>query len=233
MVTALVLGLAGSGHCLGMCGPLATMVPRSGLEGRAGLIADRLVYHLGRVLVYAMLGVVMSAGLTAVDLDRFERPLAIVSGVLMIIIAVLPHITKRSITPRWIAARWSAGAQWFARRLRGQASVRRTFVLGMVNGMLPCGLVVAALVGAVGTGRPDQAALFMVMFGLGTVPALFILGIALSVGGHGLQRQLHRLTPVLTVLAGALILVRGLGLGIPYLSPSPVAVATATCCQHH
>lgn len=233
MMTALLLGLAGSGHCLGMCGPLATIVPGSGVDGRWGRILDRLIYHIGRVAAYASIGIVASVGLSVVEVDRFERPLAIVSGVLMIVIALMPLLTHRSVAPRWVTARWSTMAQWFARRLRGRPTVGRTFLLGMVNGYLPCGLVIAAVAGAMGTGHPDQAALFMMMFGLGTVPALFILGIALSVGPPRLQGHLRRLTPVLTVVAGVLILVRGLGLGIPYLSPAPVAVVTASCCQHH
>ena len=98
--------------------------------------------------------------------------------------------------------------------------------IGFLNGFLPCGLVYMAVLGAIAMGNPWKGALYMALFGLGTVPlmttAIYFSGII-----KGSTRQkIRKLIPVFVIFVGILFILRGMGLGIPYVSPKPVTTYT-------
>lgn len=221
---ALALGLAGSFHCLAMCGPLVV-----GLHaGNRSTIPQRLLYHAGRIGTYAGVGFVMGLGGGAASLLSTERTVAVVAGVLMVTTAILQILTKRGLLPSTFVrplSRWISGSV-------GKLAQRRTphtaFVLGMLNGILPCGLVVSAAVGSVGTGDALQGAVFMAAFGVGTIPAM--LGISLIPTFRFRSTRFVHVLPVIVLVLGLLVTVRGLALGIPYVSPAPSK--PTSCCNH-
>jgi len=222
--TAFILGLAGSLHCAGMCGPLAIALPHPG-RGMAGFVAGRLFYQAGRLVTYMGLGAVFGLMGRSLALAGIQQWVSIGAGVL---------ILSGLVASRWAAAaaplnRWVTRvkgwlAWWLQRRSLGSLAV-----LGLINGLLPCGLVYAACAGAVATGGMGSGLLYMGLFGLGTVPMMLGLSLGGQVIPMGLRLRLQRLIPVSLGLVGVLLVLRGMALGIPYLSPD---VAAGSCCLH-
>lgn len=221
---ALALGFAGSFHCLAMCGPLVV-----GLHaGNRSSVLHRLLYHIGRISSYAGIGLVMGLGGGAASLLSTERTVAIVAGILMISTAVLQILSKRGVLPAKLVRPISRRISGAVGRLSPQRTPRTAVALGMLNGILPCGLVVSAAVGSVGTGNAVDGALFMMVFGLGTIPAMLAISFV-----PAFRFRLTRTTyvlPVLAIILGVLVTVRGMALGIPYVSPAPPT--PTSCCAH-
>jgi uncharacterized protein len=212
LVTA---GLAVSlGHCLGMCGPLVGAL--AGVQRQHGLSLGRvavahLVYHSGRIGSYAVIGLIFATVGSMLGLSVESRGL---SGVLSLAVGVVVGLLGLGLlgwlpTRRLLESRRLAGlvlrATVFLRQRRG-AGV--WFLLGAANGLLPCGPVYAVAAGTV-AARPLAGAAAMLLFGLGTIPAL--VGFALGAARLGLaaQRRFNRLAAVLVLLIGAQLILRG------------------------
>lgn len=211
-----LLGFAGSLHCLGMCGPLALALPAPRDASRAFRAWGRLLYNLGRTVTYAAMGLLAGLIGHVLQLGGFQQTVSIVLGVLLI--ATL-FLNSRHM-PEWVLNRFYRPVQRGLGALLRRKGNLGLFQVGLLNGLLPCGLVYAALAGASLQTGPLLGAFYMALFGLGTIPMMF----AISMGGLTLrsprfQPVLQYLVPALTLTAGALLILRGLSLGIPYLSP--------------
>lgn len=227
MIAALLLGLAGSLHCVGMCGPLLLALPLTASD-RLAAVRQMLIYHAGRILMYAALGLLLGLLGKGLMLAGFQKILSIGAAIVMFGMAFA------SVRMEWLIGALPGFGQ-FTRRVQqaiGQrlrdGSVSGTFSVGMLNGLLPCGMVYAALAGAISTAEGANGSLFMVAFGLGTLPLLL--------GAHWLGSQfrqsvrfrLKKLQPILLVLVGLLLLQRGLHLDLS-LFESAVPKATLDC----
>ena len=105
--------------------------------------------------------------------------------------------------------------------------------IGFLNGFLPCGLVYMAVFGAVATGSLLEGSLYMVLFGLGTIP---LMTTAIYLGkflNTAVKQRIQKAIPVFVVIIGVLFILRGLGLGIPYLSPAPIVEMTSSAIECH
>ena len=233
MIAGFVLGLAGSLHCAGMCGPLVAALP-SPEQRTLSFIVGRLVYNLGRVSTYAMLGAVVGLGGSALSLAVHGMTISIVSGALMIVLAVAQLLLHWSVPVPAVVHRL---LQPLRRRLAGlmqHHSMAALAGVGMLNGLLPCGMVTAALVGSAGSGSVLGSTGFMVAFGIGTTPMMAALAIGLPMATVRWKTRFRTIAPVVALLLGIVITVRGMGLGIPMLSPpSPQQHTTASCCTGH
>ncbi|MCC5849864.1 MAG: sulfite exporter TauE/SafE family protein [Verrucomicrobia bacterium] len=223
-LTAFVLGLGGSLHCLGMCGPLALALPAGREASRLRRAMARLVYNLGRTVTYAIMGLFAGSLGHILHLGGVQRWVSIVLGVLLI--STLLFSSEHM--PRWVFNTFYRPVQRGLGKLLKREGMGGFFQIGLLNGLLPCGLVYAALAMASVQQGPLQGAGFMALFGLGTVPMMF----AISMGGLTLrsprfQPVLQYLLPALTLIAGIFLILRGLSLGIPYLSPD---FAAGACC---
>lgn len=220
IVSGFLVGIMGSVHCAGMCGPIALALPSGGRSGWP-LVAGRLMYNVGRIVTYALFGLIVGGIGRGIALLGYQQALSIVLGIFLILTSVAPLGVRRFL-PRVpgadaVQARVS-GALGSIFRRRSAASL---FLVGVLNGLLPCGFVVAALAGAATTGSEAGGAMFMAGFGAGTVPIM----LGLSLAGYKLpgefRAKLVALLPWFGVLLGVLLIVRGLGLGLPFLSPAP------------
>lgn len=220
---ALVLGLAGSLHCAGMCGPLVLAVPVLG-QGTSRF-TSRALYHGGRIATYIALGVVSGLLGQTLSVAGLQNWLSLIAGAA--IVAGLAASSSRfaSGTPALKAVRTLKSA--FGKIL-SQKTQRSLLLLGALNGLLPCGLVYVACAGAAATGSIAQGSLFMALFGLGTTPML----VGVTLAAARLQRTLpfrwSRIAPISALLLALLLMLRGLALGIPWLSPS-VSHGQVTC----
>jgi uncharacterized protein len=210
-VTGLVLGVVGSGHCIGMCGPLVLTIGRIQAQAsRRGQAQYSLLYHAGRVLTYVALAV--PAGLVgqALVLHGFGRALAIVAGLLLLASAVG---TVGARLPGWLGSMGAAAAARAcaaANSWRGAHPIAGPVAAGAANGLVPCGLVYAAVTAAAAMGSAADAFALMIGFGLGTAPALVALSLSATLLPPGLRARMRQLTPVVLALTAALLLVRGL-----------------------
>jgi hypothetical protein len=221
LLSALILGLLGSFHCIGMCGPIAFMLPvdRSNSVKKVSQIA---IYHFGRLLAYSIIGLIFGLIGKSLYIFGYQQQLSIIIGVLMILVVVVPQkqINKYNFSKpiyRLISKVKSA---------LGTALKKKTMdtflTIGFLNGFLPCGLVYMALFAAMAAGNAASGGLYMAVFGIGTIP-LMTTAIYFSQFLKGKTRQrIQKAIPVFVILIGALFILRGLGLGIPYLSPAPI-----------
>lgn len=220
--TAFLLGLVGSAHCAGMCGPLALALPATG-NTRGTFLAGRVLYNAGRLVTYAALGAAFGLLGQTFALAGFQRWISLAAG--LAILAGLFASSRFAVgLPAVSAVGWLKAS--FGKLLQ-QRSLASVFLIGLLNGFLPCGLVYAAAAGATATGHSLDGTLAMLTFGLGTVPMMLgfsLLGPRLHTA---FRFRLQRLVSASLVIVGTLLLLRGLALGIPYLSPAP----GCACCH--
>lgn len=223
-LAAFFLGLLGSLHCAGMCGPLALALPATGRSG-AGYVAGRLAYNLGRVTTYCALGVVFGIFGKALLLAGIQRWVSIALGVALLI--GLFTSQKLAVAPPVIAlVQRLKSAMSTTLRRRSLASLG---LLGLLNGLLPCGLVYVAAAGAMTTGGIAASATYMAAFGAGTLPLMLAISVSGRLVPVSFRLKLMKAIPVSVFLLATLLILRGLSLGIPYLSPD--LSAGGACCH--
>lgn len=219
LLSALVFGLLSSLHCLGMCGPIALMLPLN-RKNQATKILGLLVYHFGRITSYVTIGMVFGILGRFFRLGGFQQYVSVAAGIIIILIALVPEAKLYRL--KWAAPLTSVIGKvkgGMAKRFSKQ-SIGALFSIGVLNGFLPCGLVYAAVFGALAANSTLESLLFMVFFGLGTIPlvsSLNLLGDFLTVN---IRSKLLKAVPVIMCVMGVLFIARGMGLGIPYVSPS-------------
>lgn len=223
------MGLIGSLHCLGMCGPLALSLPIRH-ERLSSKIGGALLYNLGRVTTYATAGLLLGAVGQTVSFAGAQQWLSVTLGVLILIYIVFP---KDYAGNSWVA-RYLNGAflnlRYQLGRLFSSQKQGTLYVIGLLNGLLPCGMVYLALASAVATGNAGQGAVFMAFFGLGTLPALFSVSMFGNFMHQELRLKLRKAVPVFLGIMACLLILRGMSLGIPYLSPQLEGKKAHACC---
>lgn len=229
LLPALFLGFAGSLHCVGMCGPIALAVP-VGKGSRWRQSFAFALYHFGRILAYFILGSLLGILGLGLNLAGFQQWLSLTIGLVMLAFIWFPKMYGRTKISMQLAGIQSKVTRHMASRLQ---SNRMTALLGLgfFNGLLPCGLVYVALAGSAASSSPLAGGLFMAAFGLGTAPALLLIGITGRQISVSLRLQFKKVVPVIATIFAVLFILRGLGLGIPFLSPElgQTVTATQTC----
>lgn len=224
LLAAFLLGLFGGLHCAGMCGPLALALPTGGGGGRGRFVLGRLAYNAGRVFTYAVLGAVFGLAGKTFLLVGVQRWVSICLGVLLLAGWLMSKRLALAAPVVQVVGRLKGG---MSALLRGR-SPGALGLLGVLNGLLPCGLVYVAGAGAATTSGPLAGAAFMVAFGLGTFPTMLGISLTGRLVPLSLRAKLQRAVPLAVVLVAGLLILRGLALGIPYLSPD-VAGARPCC----
>jgi sulfite exporter TauE/SafE len=224
---AFIMGIAGSLHCLGMCGPLVTALETMATPNRWRY--SQWLHHGGRWLTYAALGAIAGALGQTFAAIGFQRWTVILAGILMLLIAFIPTLGHVGLKPAQRIT--SAVKKQFSKMMHAQHPVFR-LLLGILHGLLPCGLVYTAMATAMATTSIAQGTLFMFIFGIATTPAL----IAVSRVMHWLKQYFHmrsikHIQGALMILA-LLVILRGSNLGIPMLSPKVNASKAQMECCH-
>lgn len=228
--SALVLGVAGSAHCFGMCGPIALAVPSPGKSLQARL-SSTVLLNLGRVSTYALIGAAFGTFGRGVQLAGLQQWVSILAGSILLASVALPGLLDRWNPTGRIAILLGRLRSTLARNLKRTAP-EALFLTGALNGLLPCGLVYAAALGAATMGSVSEGVLFMALFGLGTWPALVALRMSGQMVGTSARAWLRKASPVIVASVAVLMILRGLELGIPMVSPSPAAMATSVSACH-
>lgn len=223
----LIIGLTGSLHCAGMCGPIVWMMPFQHLDGARRWLAI-LLYHAGRIAAYCLLGALFFSLREAFN-PRWQQDVALLSGALLAIAGAISFFGHRGATLLRPVSKLLIGG---LARVSGRGEPAFHSITGFLNGLLPCGMVYMALAAAMKSADVVQGMISMIAFGAGTMPML----IAVTSLRRRIRFTAHRWTNALVVLFGVLVLLRGANLGIPYLSPERDAVAgqkapAVNCCH--
>jgi hypothetical protein len=200
-----------------MCGPLAMSLPGAG-AARWRYLGERLIYNVGRAVTYTLLGGLFGALGLLVALAGYQQWLSLGIGVIMVLSVLVPWVQRR-------VGQLEQGAGSYLRHVAGpiQSLYRRggawaMLGVGILNGFLPCGFVYAALATAVTAGSVSTSMTFMAAFGLGTLPAMWVVSTAKRLASTEWRMRLQRWMPVGVAIVGVLLIVRGLSLGV-FLSP--------------
>lgn len=230
LAAAFVLGVAGSAHCIGMCGPIALAVPSPSSRWSARLWST-LILNSGRLFTYAMLGVAFGAFGAGLRLAGLQQGVSIVAGVVLLLSVALPGMLERWLPQGRLSVFIGRLRSILGRNLRRTAP-EALFFSGALNGLLPCGLVYAAAIGSTATGTLSAGVAFMVAFGLGTWPALIALRMGGSLLATDVRQLLRKASPYLVSAVALLMILRGLELGIPFVSPGAITQPLqATACH--
>jgi sulfite exporter TauE/SafE len=230
IVTALLLGLAGSFHCIGMCGPIALAVPLKATDTFSKTISI-LAYNLGRTITYSIMGAFFGLAGKSLVIAGWQQGLSIFIGILIIIGVILSYLNISWLS-RFSVGHWSFLSKKLGVLLK-QKSYSSNLFIGILNGLLPCGLVYAGIAGAIATGSPSKGALFMFMFGIGTSFLMFTLQFFKEYISTSVRNLMRKAVPIYLVIMATLLILRGLNLGIPYISPvlSDKEAKAEKCCH--
>jgi hypothetical protein len=227
ILSAFTLGILGSLHCIGMCGPLVMSIPFQ--KAREGSIYVATInYHLGKTLTYAFFGLLAGGIGQGFAFFKWQQMLSISAGIILLLITLFPFFKKNVSLPKSIQQGFSRLYSLTAT----QTALKYFFAFGFLNGFLPCGLVFTAIAGASVTATPLKGLLFMLFFGLGTIPSLTSVILFQQKIGANLKKYLFRSSYYISILIGVLLVLRGLNLGIPYVSPHINQTANKIDCCH-
>lgn len=212
-ISAFLTGFFGSFHCVGMCGTIALALP--GHQSNWGtFFLGRLLYNSGRVTTYMFLGLLSGLLGTTLKLAGMQQSISIIAGIILIFFALF---------------RWMDSVQWFNTSFLFQSgffkknltsdTISAKYIVGIFNGFLPCGFVYMSMVSATITQQWLDAVIYMFLFGLGTFPLMLLLAISGKIWSVSLRKKLNKISGYFILALGFLFILRGLNLGIPYVSP--------------
>lgn len=206
------MGLLGSFHCVGMCGPIVLAVPGKSLLAK-------LSYNFGRTITYMIMGAIIGFVGEGFSLIGYQQPLSVAVGVAMLLIVLFTKYKHFDLPMTGVVEKmWIYSKNRLTPLFKSQ-SPTAPFYIGLINGLLPCGLVYAALFAAISMGGILESAVYMGMFGLGTTPLLVVLSVFGTIVSPVLRTRLNKAVPYFLGLVAILLILRGLNLGIPYVSP--------------
>jgi hypothetical protein len=218
ILAAFIVGLFGSLHCIGMCGPIAIALPVPN-SSNFSFLTGRILYNLGRVVTYAFLGLILGLIGGSIALAGAQQIVSIILGVVILIAVLLPQKYKNYFAQYPLVQKLSHPLRSNIGALFQKGTFSAMFLIGILNGFLPCGLVYVALAGAIASGNAISGAAVMILFGLGTVPAMFAASVFGKFINIGIRTKLRKAVPVFAILLAVIFILRGMNLGIPYLSP--------------
>jgi sulfite exporter TauE/SafE len=227
LLAAISLGFLGSFHCIGMCGPIAMAIPVK-RDSYFSIVSGALVYNAGRVITYACLGLLFGILGKGFELAGWQSFLSIASGVIILLLLFVPNLIQAPVHVGFFIE-CIGKLKMKMRNLFGVHTNRSLFIIGMLNGLLPCGLVYLGIIGAVATSDALKGTLFMMAFGIGTLPAMLSMTFIRDFISMRFRNGIKKTIPVFITLMAVLLILRGMNLGIPYVSPSAVSNSGMKC----
>lgn len=226
VVSAIGLGFASGFHCIGMCGPIALSMGLTKKQA-TNYYLQNLTYQFGRIFTYSLLGAILGIIGEGFEMAGIQRYLTISVGILLIIMAVFSFGGKDFASKIPFFSKFLLKVKSNLGRLLQKADYRSRFTTGILNGFLPCGMVYMALTASLASGGIWQGALYMALFGLGTLPFMFAIVLVGNLMNQAFRVKVLKAIPVVMIVLGGLFIVRGLELGIPYLSPRAEAMTVS------
>lgn len=229
-LTGFGMGVIGSFHCIGMCGPLALALPLKD-DSLFSKFTGALLYNSGRIITYSLLGMAAGSIGQSFSFFGFQQSLSIGAGTLILLLVLLPKIFLGVFRNTNVAGQFFEKLRHTFGQLFFKKNQSTLFAIGFLNGLLPCGLVYLAIAGATATGKITDAVLFMAAFGAGTLPVMWSIAFWGNFINISIRQRIRKMYPYMMVLMACLLILRGMGLGIPYVSPAEnTAAKKISCC---
>lgn len=214
---AFIMGLAGSLHCIGMCGPLALSLPVSH-DNNLSRISGGMIYNSGRILSYSAMGLIFGSFGSLIIASKWQSSLSIALGIIILLYLLFPkryfHFsTATTLGKPFALLRQQLGKLFHSKKLSS------FLFIGVLNGFLPCGLVYLALTSSIISASPANGGMFMLFFGLGTFPMMFATVLMGNYLNQSLRQKIQKVVPALLFFMALLLILRGMNLGIPFISP--------------
>ncbi|WP_353126350.1 sulfite exporter TauE/SafE family protein [Parapedobacter pyrenivorans] len=214
---AFFMGLFGSLHCVAMCGPLVLAFSDGQSHSPWQVVSNKLRYQFGRVMVYGLLGLAIGGIGRVFEIKAWQQGVTLITGVLLVGMGLFTLFGKRfdsfSRLQQQLVGPLTRWIGYWLYRPGGH------LVVGMLNGLLPCGMVYMALAAALSADSVGGGGLFMLLFGLGTWPAMLSVSLLGSFAKFRARFNFAFWLPMLCIVMGGWFLLRGANLNIPYLSP--------------
>jgi sulfite exporter TauE/SafE len=210
-----------------MCGPIALMLPVD-RTNQAKRVTQIVSYHLGRLFAYGTIGLLFGILGRGFYLAGMQQKLSLFIGVAMIMMLLIPekivaqHNFSKPVFKLILKFKTALGSQF------KKKSYKSLFTIGLLNGFLPCGMIYVALFGAIAMQSALLGIYYMLLFGLGTVPMMSCVVYLNSISTISFRKRIQKIIPFVGVLIGILFILRGLGIGIPYISPSNISLLVQT-----
>lgn len=218
LYSALVIGFIGSLHCVGMCGPIALVLPLN--RGNPTIAFFQIMqYHFGRILSYVSLGLLFGLFGRGLFVAGMQQKLSLWIGAFLIAGLLINYFFSLKMPVFKPYMRLLMRLQASMGKQLKKRSPYTTFLMGLLNGFLPCGMVYMALFGAVAMGSPAEGAVYMLAFGLGTVPLMSAVALAGKKLPQMFRVNFRRLAPLFVLIIGVYFMMRGAGLN-NYWSPA-------------
>lgn len=215
ILTAFLLGFLGSFHCLGMCGPIALAVSA---KDNSRFLRNKIIYNLGRTVTYSILGALIGLVGFSLALAGIQQWISIAMGALILLMAFFYKSSERLITQSGLYGgvnKLKSSLGYFLK----MGGTPAFFASGILNGLLPCGMVYIALIASLALQSPLDGAVYMFFFGSGTTPMLVMVMVSGKILPLSTRTQLTNALPYFAMFIGILFIVRGMGMGINYISP--------------
>ena len=216
--TAFIMGSVGSLHCIGMCGPLAMAIPMAH-RSNSGRLLGGIIYNSGRIFTYALLGLLLGLAGELIFSARAQSIFSISLGAAILVFILIPSRFKHASPFLNAANKPMMKLRSALSKLLYIKNHRSAFGIGMLNGLLPCGMIYLAITTSFLAGNAFKGSLFMAVFGLGTFPAMLAVIYFGNLMNQQLRLRLRKIVPVFLFCMATLLVLRGLNLGIPYISP--------------
>ncbi|MCA5006176.1 sulfite exporter TauE/SafE family protein [Sphingobacterium bovistauri] len=224
---AFFMGLFGSVHCTLMCGPLLFALQQN-QQLSFKIAINKILYQFGRILTYGLIGLIFGLLGSSFAMKGWQQGFSIFTGVLLILIGLSYLFVNKY--PKIVVFQTKA-MQPFAKEMgKWLYKPNGSFIAGMLNGFLPCGMVYMAVASAMNAESSFLSFQFMVYFGLGTLPLMFLFSLLTSIPKKIFKFKFSSLLPFLYLIMGVWFMLRGLNLDIPYLSPL-LQIDGAISCQ--
>ena len=232
VLAGFAFGFLGSLHCIGMCGPIVLALP-VGNQGMLRYTLGRVLYNLGRVVTYSVMGGIIGLVGAGLSLAFLQQNVSIIAGAAILLVFVLQRFSHVALPSPLSFGSVLLKLQATIASLLKESSLPALFLLGTLNGLLPCGFVYLAITTAAVTADVLKGVIFMAGFGIGTMPAMVGFSFSPRLVSPGLRSKISRVLPAFTVLVGVLLIVRGLNLGIPFISPRLSGSDASEMMHHH
>lgn len=230
LLSAILLGFLGSFHCIAMCGPIALAIPLK-RNSVFTIISGILTYNFGRIISYSAIGWVFGFIGKGFMLAGWQNLLSIILGTGILIFLIVPELKVNSRLFS-IFYRMLDQVKMKIRTQFGKNSYRSLLLIGLFNGLLPCGFVYLAIAGALATGDVLKSTFFMTAFGLGTLPAMLSISVIRDYIGFKFRKKVTVVLPFFIAAMGILLVLRGMNLDIPYISPASDSGSKQMHCCH-
>ncbi len=230
IIEGFIFGLIGSLHCVGMCGPLALALPLPTKSIRQK-VTGTLLYNIGRAFTYGLLGLIFGLLGVGLKLSGIQQWVSIACGLVMILSVILPGVIKLPQSGNKVSTSIYSTLKKKIGNSLSRKKLSSLLIIGVLNGFLPCGLVYVAITRAVTSQSLNDSVFFMIFFGLGTLPLMFAVAYFANIIKSRFLHQLRKAIPVFIVILGLLFILRGLNLGIKFISPEFKDNTEVKCCH--